>query len=390
MSWINLYKSAERSMSFHRLYGYWFKALLNKACSCIVIDGGDDVRTVNKDYLKRQLILTGGAALTDKMPKGNGKLYAVFGTIGGMIDEYYMPVEYIVSNPVLGSANLRWREFDGKEQDCVLITNTATDKIMLSTTDSGLYNLISQTSVLLADNIISINCAQKNCRPVAFVSAQGEETASGAEAVMEDIYEGKTYKIMTEELEAAIKVSPLANTGVSQSIAQLMELQTYIVSNFLQQIGIKANNLRKKERLITDEIDAQDNLTALSITEMIESWQRGFDEANKMYGTDYKVSLNPAIAQELINAVMPDNGTSSADAQPAEDTQPATGSDESAAPDDLRDDSGDTTAEDTQTIESDETVTEQIEEATKAIEDIAEHLAGGEEVDANETDAEDQ
>lgn len=389
MSWINLYKSAERIMTFQRLYGYWFKALLNKACSCIVIDGGEDVPTVNKDYLKRELILTGGAALTDKMPKGNGKLYAVFGTIGGVVDEYYVPVEYIVANPVLGSANLRWKDFGDKKQDCVLITNTATDKMLLSTIDSGLYSLISQTAVLLADNLISINCAQKNCRPVAFVSAQGEDMATGAEAVMEDIYEGKTYKVMTEELEAAIKVSPLANTGVSQSIAQLMELQTYIVSNFLQQLGIKANNLRKKERLITDEIDAQDNLTALSITEMLESWQKGFDEANKIYGTDYKVSLNPAIAQELINAVMPDNITSST-AQPAEDTQPATGKDESAASDEQKDDAGDTTAEDTQTVEPEETVTEQMEEATKAVEDVAEHLAGGEEDDANETDAENQ
>lgn len=390
MSWINLYNSAERSMTFQRLYGYWFKALLNKACSCIVIDGGDDVPTVNKDYLKRELILTGGAALTDKMPKGNGKLYAVFGTIGGVVDEYYMPVEYIVANPVLGSANLRWRDYDGKDQDCVLITNTATDKMLLSTIDSGLYSLISQTAVLLADNLISINCEQKNCRPVAFVSAQGEEMATGAEAVMEDIYEGKTYKVMTEELEAAIKVSPLANTGVSQSIAQLMELQTYIVSNYLQQLGIKANNLRKKERLITDEIDAQDNLTAMSITEMLESWQRGFDEANKMYGTDFKVSLNPAIAQELINAVMPDDGTGAAASQPSEDNQPATESDESAASDEQKDDAGDTTAEDTQTVEPEETVTEQMEEATKAVEDVAEHLAGGEEDDANETDAENQ
>ena len=375
--WRESYKFGRRDrMRYRRLYEYWFKVLLNKAMSAVCISGGESVPTVNKDYLKMELMLCGGIALTDKMPRGDGNLYAVAGTLGGVPDECYVPVQYIVANPVLGSAQLYWREFKGHEQDCVLICNTVIDKYALMIGESGLYRLIDQTASLLADNIISINCAQRNCRPVAFVTAQEDTIAAAAEAVMEDIYDGETYKVMRDSVEEAINVSPLANTGVSQTIAQLIELQNYIVSNYLQQLGISANNVRKKERMITDEIKSQDNLTALSITEMLESWQRGFDEVNAKYGTDFAVSLNPAIAQELIEAVLPDDGAGSADAvEPAADNQPEGGTEET-------DDQSDGGAADTQQVEHEETITEQMQEAAEAVHDIAEHLAsGGEEAE---------
>ena len=173
MAWRDTYKGG-RSMSFRSLYDHWFKWLLNKAVSCIMLDGGDDVPTVNKEYVKRELILTGHITFTDVMPNGNGKLYGVAGALGGIPDENYIPVNVIVANPVLGGKTLFWRDWKNNKQDCVLVTNTVTDKCLLGLMDGygGLFQLIDQTAVLLTDNLISINCAQKNCRPVAILTAE--------------------------------------------------------------------------------------------------------------------------------------------------------------------------------------------------------------------------
>jgi len=85
----------------------------------------------------------------------------------------------------------------------------------------------------------------------------------------------------------------------------LVELHNYIRANFFQSIGIKSNDVMKKERLITDEIEQQNDYLAISILDIITSWQTGFDKVNEMYGTDIQVELNPVLVKEVVNAVDP-------------------------------------------------------------------------------------
>ena len=106
---------------------------------------------------------------------------------------------------------------------------------------------------------------------------------------------------------------PITNKYPYQ-VVNLIDVYNYIISNFFQSIGIKANNIRKKERLITDEINSQDPFVALSMTELLESWTRGFDEVNEMYGTDFSVKLNPVLAPTLIESILMD--VSESDSEP--------------------------------------------------------------------------
>ena len=288
---------------FTKQYNHYFKWLLSKVMSLFLIDGGDSVPTVNKDYAKMQLILDGGVMFTDKMRRGDGKLYAVEGNIGGEPDEYYIPVLWTAANPILGDANLYRRDFKGHKQDGVLVTNTTLDKMCLDTFDGGLYNLIHQTATLLSDNIISINCCQINSRVVAFAIADSEPLELAAEETLKRMYAGSPYQVLRSDMVDKLQISPLTNTNIAATLAQLMELQSYIIGNFLQSIGISANNVRKKERMITDEIESQNNIVAISVTEMLESWTRGFNEVNDFFGTDFSVRLNPAVIDELLDAI---------------------------------------------------------------------------------------
>lgn len=290
--------------NFDLNYDFYFKWLLNKVASCFIIRGGDDTK-VNKNYLKLNLILNGGICVTDF----KDEIYACVGNIGGKPDEYYVPTEYIISNPILGSKTVRWRDFDGAKKNGVLITNTAIDLFIQDILDCGLYTLIHQTACLLADNIVSINCCQINTRVVNFFTAESKTQAAAGEAVLQEMYAGTPYKILRSDIVNKLQVAPTANSGVSQNITELVELHNYIIANFFQSIGIISNNVMKRERLINAEIEEQNASVNLSLTEMLESWKRGFDEVNDLYGTDFEVLLNPVIVQTLLDALGHNSGT---------------------------------------------------------------------------------
>lgn len=283
---------------FRQNYEFFFKWLSNKVCSAFIIkDNSEDksfTETANWDYFKLNLILDGSICVTDF----NGRLYSCIGNPGGEPDEYYKPTIFTISNPILGSKQVK----DG--ENGIIIYNTAIDSFAYTghsfIFDNGLYNLISQTATLLADNIISINCNQINSRVLAFVTADSESQAVAGEAVMKRMYAGKPYQILRSDLIDKINVNPLNTSSVGTNLTQLVELHNYIIANFFQSIGIKSNNVMKRERLINSEIDSQNDYLKISLLEILTSWQAGFDKVNELYGTDISVNLNPALLDELL------------------------------------------------------------------------------------------
>lgn len=361
--------------NFDLNYDFFFKWLLNKVASCFIIRGGDDTK-VNKNYLKLNLIMNGGICITDF----DNELYACVGNIGGKPDEYYVPTNFIIANPILGSKTVRWRDFDGEKKNGVLITNTAIDLFIQDIFDCGLYTLIHQTATLLADNIVSINCCQINTRVVNFFTAESKSQAREGEIVLQEMYAGTPYKILRSDLVNKLQVAPTANSAVSQNITELVELHNYIIANFFQSIGITANDIMKRERLINAEIEEQNPSVNLSLTEMLESWKRGFDEVNEMYGTDFEVLLNPVIVKTLVDSItqldtsdsgVEDSVVSLQEAgNPATDESGQVSNGEEQEPE--TDESIDTADSETDTVNS-ETIMEQTEEV---IEELAEYLTG--------------
>lgn len=295
---------------FNLNYRFYFKWLLNKVMNCFIIDGGDDdfAGTVNKSYTKMNLILDGMICFTDFADKGGktgNHLYSCVGNIGTEPDEYYVPVGYTISNPILGSKTVYWRDFKGHKQNGVLVFNTAIDKYSagLEGFDCGLFGLIHQTATLLADNIVSINCCQINTRVQTLFTADSEVQQVAAENILKELYAGTPFKVLRQDLVKKITITPTANASTSQSITELVELNNYIIANFFKNIGVESNNNMKRERLVVPEVAAQNAFISLSLTEMLEAWTRGFNEVNDFYGTDFKVELNPVIAKTLVDSV---------------------------------------------------------------------------------------
>ena len=301
---------------FKILYDWYFKWLTGKVMSLFIIvdeEPSEKTGSIDWDYFKMNLILDGQICITDFREK----LYACIGNRGGAPNEYYLPSRFIIANPVLGSKEVRIGE------DGVVIYNTKIDKYAWTGTSAifsgGLYDYISQTATILADNIISINCVQVNARVSTFFTADSEAQALAGEAILKKMYAGKPYQILVSDLIEKLKVNPVNASAAAQNVTELIELNNFIISSFFQNIGIRANNNMKRERLVTDEVEAQNDYLEINVLEFLAPWQAGLDEVNKMYGTSFKVRLNPVLLNELLNEC---EGTSAAESEEAAANEP--------------------------------------------------------------------
>lgn len=280
---------------FKSNYDFYFKWLCNKVMSCFIIKDRSNgkTETINWNYFKMNLLLDGQICITDF----GDNLYACIGNRGGKPNEYYIPTIFTIANPVLGSKQV------DIDVNGVVFYNTDIDIFNYTGNceifSGGLYDLISQTATLLADNIISINCNQINSRITAFFTAESEAQAIAGEAILKKMYAGKPYQILRSDLIEKLNVNPI-NSSASGNITELVELHNYIIANFFQSIGVKSNNVMKRERLINSEIDSQNDYLKVSLLEILTSWQKGFDKLNEIYGTDISVNLNPALLDELL------------------------------------------------------------------------------------------
>lgn len=340
-------------------YRFYFKWLLSKLEDVIVLK--DVPETIDVTYLKEQLLLLGEICITDF----NDKLYACVGSRGGEPNEYYRPTQFIIANPILGSKVV------DIDKNGVVIFNTSADKSDMF--GGGLFQLIKQTATLLADNIVSINCAQINTRVEAIVTSDSEAQATAGEIVLKKLYAGAPYNIVRSDIIEKININPIASSTTGGKIKELVELHQYIIAQFFQAIGIKANAINKKERMITDEINSQDDYLGISLLDLIESWKEGFDKVNEMYGTEIKVELNPILIERITSAIE-EIAPLETEAETEVEVESEPALDESASEDKQEEEVEESSVEE-ETETEPETVEETIEEAKEAAEEIIEAAA---------------
>lgn len=355
---------------FKQNYDFYFKWLLNKTAACFYITGLP--KTINKTYLKTNLLLDGNIAITDF----DGKLYACIGSQGGPPDEYYKGTVYTIANPVLGSKMAKIGT------DCIVVYNNELDQFTGDCWISGLYELINQTATLLADNIVSISCCQINTRVQAMAVAESEGQALGAEIALKRLYAGQPYQVLRSDLIDKLTVNPINNTASGQNIAELVELHNYIISNYFQSIGVRSNNIRKKSHVLQDEIDVQNDYLQISIFEILSSWQDGFDKVNALYGTDIHVELNPALLDTIVESeTESDDNTESTESTESTEPVEQNDTDETVESEDV--DNTDIDESD-DSSESDEPDTiETVVDKTETVDQLVDLINDKEEVDDN-------
>ncbi|MDE5771625.1 MAG: hypothetical protein K2I06_08390 [Ruminococcus sp.] len=237
----------------------------------------------------------------------NGTLLALNGVPSNEPDIYYIPTNILVTNPRLNkSYNLV------RDVDCVEVYCTETDKYNFGYI-GGVYQLLSKTATMLADNDISINVAQKNTRLINIIAADDQNTKNSVDIVFKKMYAGEPYAVVQSNLISDLKAVPLTATSTNSAIVQLVELHQYILSHFYEALGIQTHDNMKKERLITAELNEDPALVRMNIENIYTTVKSGIEKVNEMFGTNITVEINPLIVKNDITQTEPQS-----DAEPSD------------------------------------------------------------------------
>lgn len=289
------------SLTLEYLFMRFRKKLVNTAASIFTWEGLPP--SFDETYLNTELIENGIIGII----KQDDTLYTVRGNWGGEPNEYYKPSQFIYANPVLGSGSPTIGEN-------VAVIHLTTEDANPFTLTGGLSMLIDSTAMLLADNILSLNVAQKNTRAMLIADADNEQTRNSAEQVLKSLYNGEPYKVVLKKMTDSFTVNPLSTVRTADAMKQLIENHQYILSQFMQELGINSNYNMKRERLISSEVALNAECLDTLIDDIEENVNRGVDMCNSMFGTNIKFRVRRygeenavAISQQNTDEIQSDN-----------------------------------------------------------------------------------
>ena len=320
-----------KKLSFTKLYRYYFDFILRLLYRVILIKGVP--KTVNETFLKMILFTQGKICFLEGQLIGESQkeLLALNCSLAETPDVYYIPRNVLVVNPRLSkSYNLK------RDEECVVVYLSETDKYNLSGINGGLYNLIEKTAVMLADNDISLNIAQKNTRLVNIIAADTQNTVDSIKATFAKMYEGDPDIVVKSSLVDKLQGVPIIQNTTNHNLIELLEVNQYVLAHFLEQIGICVHDQMKRERLITGEVNDNLSFAFLSVDDIIISLNEGFQAVNEKYGTELSAELNPIILKQQEDAAPEDQTEEDAapEDQTEEDAAPEDQTEEDAAPED--------------------------------------------------------
>lgn len=244
--------------------------------------------TIPAYMLELYLQINGHVCVTEV----NGNLYALPGGLGGAPDPYYRPTLYVVANPGLGySASLDIVNHlppfgtQSSQGKCVLVKN--------DTNIRGLFYLFSRYATELAENDVSIRCAQINSRQQTFIAANTDKQIASANAYLDNLEKGKVTAVGDQAFLDGITAINVS-TQSANSIIQLIELQQYLKASWYNEIGLNANFNMKREYLSEEEIRASTDVLLPLIDDMLRCREEAISVINSTYGTNITVAKNSA------------------------------------------------------------------------------------------------
>lgn len=242
------------------------------------------------DYFRQHLFLDGYVGVTDT---AMGILALKCAASGYNVFE--RPTKLIFANPVLGN-------FDRN-------IGTDCEVIRLQYNWLGIAPILDKYAYLLAmcDSAVSVNLMNSK---VAFIAtAEGKAAAETIKTAYQQISEGNPFVCMSKDSVDSIswELLNVKNTFIGNDVSLLKQT---IWNEFLTEIGIPNMNRDKRERMITDEVNANNTETAFSVSHWEETIRAGMEKCNAMFGLSLAVKVNPILegGANNGNAVEPDAG----------------------------------------------------------------------------------
>lgn len=279
---VNEYESRQNPNTLHITntwdYRIWFRYFLERVYSLFIFDNLPSFWKT--DYIYPVLFLQGNFAVFKSKD---------FGIIpqGGMpygFNVFYMPTNYIVTNPAFGA----------KEYNLVIGENC---EIVTLTNDwCGIGDLINTYAQRVALLLSDVDVASAMSKYGTVFTAKNKAAAESFKVIFDDIMSGKLAVVTNQSLYDSTTGKELygqLNTDVEKSmnvVINALEAIDKIKKDFDLEIGLY-HAPDKKERLITYEIASSTNGVMSKCELWMEKMQDGFDRVNRMFNLDIKVKL---------------------------------------------------------------------------------------------------
>ena len=280
MTWEE-YEAREKRMypvnAVNRGFAYWRRHLLERCFGTFVYDGLPE--SLPEIEVEKR-VLFGFAPIVEHKKFG---LITAWATVTG-VNHFNRPVTCTWSQANCGSGTLTI----GK--DCAIIYNDTSDETSEYQNPRGLTELIDRFARQLADVDSSINIMTVSARKTAWAVAKSPDVAKSVKAAYGRQRAGDFDVVMDEGLYDFFKVYPETTSARVMSTNDLIALKEHLIRDFMAQIGIKTAE-RKAERMLTDEVAADDAMLDANLADMLKARQRGVERVNKLFGTNISVRL---------------------------------------------------------------------------------------------------
>lgn len=264
---------AKEGGTFTDGYLYWREVLFERAIRLFKWNNTEDIPP---HEIETALLMGGSCGVTDKY---KNELCVFNGMYAGEPTVYYDRYKsYSIYSPVFSGI------FEiGKEIE--IIKNNA---LM-----NSIYPLTHRYAIMLSHTEVSfintlINGRDSGGIPIA--STEAQKTA--IENYRNSLCNGKVTSILDPAFSGVEFVSVNKNTVLN--IKELIETRENLLNAYYSDLGVKTA-WNKKGNMINEEVEANNSMLLLNISEMLEQRQQGAERVNKMFGTNWSVEIAPEI-----------------------------------------------------------------------------------------------
>lgn len=244
-----------------------------------------DTPPQGEDYLKLMGEKPSKDDITWEKPKPG--IYAFLGSsMGGILDENYLPTLGILTNPYLLLRSLKLRI--GKE-----VVRGWNDSMM-----EGLSPINGLYGGLLTEALVTLRCRLILGRSPYALTASNEDEKTEALKYLADLEDGKLGALASKGSlanilgteNAGLRSQPLG-ADKQQSIKEVLEAVQYISAQWNIRLGLNDNYNMKREALNSTETEANSDTLYPIIEDMLACRKKMVEEINAMFGTKISVKL---------------------------------------------------------------------------------------------------
>ena len=352
-----------------QLHRHYIMTMLNRLQSMFKYEGLPD--TIPQKWLENYLLCNGSCVFV----MDGDDLIVTTGGWGGLPDRYYIPTEYIVSNPYVNESTRRTYTIG---EDCVLIRNDVYAR--------GVLGILEENARLLTENYITMNLSTILARAMLTITATNNQDKESVDLWLKKLIRGDISAIgelpaMVGNQDRSINITPFQN--VASILTDLIEERQYIKASFFNELGLNSNYNMKREALNSNESQLNDDMLHPLIDEMLEMRREALAEVNAMFGTNITVDFNSAWKDNEIEAELTldameteadgtENNMEVPDAETVPEDAPDAGEETSDVPEQGEENEAEVIEEHPE--EQAPELAEVIEELTDAVEEVADAL----------------